>query len=833
MTPTKEAQQPEPIGSISTRDIGAEMRSSYIDYAMSVIVGRALPDVRDGLKPVHRRILFTMDEMGLKYNKPYKKSARVVGDVLGKYHPHGDSAVYDALVRMVQDFSLRHPLIDGQGNFGSVDGDPAAAYRYTECRLARIADELLVDIDKNTVDFVENFDGSMEEPTVLPARIPNLLVNGSTGIAVGMATNIPPHNLGEICDAVSAYIDNPEIETKELMGIIKGPDFPTGGIVRGRTGIFDYFETGRGSIRIQARTEIEEIRGKREAIIITELPYQVNKAHLLENIANLVRDKKIPDISDIRDESDRRGMRAVIEVKRDGNANVVLNQLFKHTAMESSFGVIMLALVDGRPRVLPVRRVLGHYLEHRKTVVVRRTRFELRKALDRAHILEGFLIALKFIDKVIKIIRGAQDQAEARKKLMKEFELSQVQAQAILDMRLHQLTRLSATDIKAEHDGLLKLIEELRSILANPKKVLSIIRKELAALKDRYGDERRTAITAEAAELSLEDLIQKEEVVITLSNGGYIKRIPLATYRTQGRGGKGVTGQSMKEADFIEHLFVTDSHATLLMFTNRGKVYAMRAYEVPEGVRTSKGKAAVNLLHITGEEKITSVKAIRSFDEKKGQESYLTMCTRAGTVKRTALKDFANIRRTGIAAITLLEGDVLVDVQRTSGGDEIVIGTLKGRAIRFPEKNVRVMGRQAKGVRGIRLAKGDEVIGMEFCPGGEETTLLTVCEHGYGKRTALSEYRGQNRGGGGVITIKATARNGEVIGIKIVNDSDDLMVMTGGGMTIRLHCKDIKTISRNTQGVRIVRVKTGDVVARIAPVVRENGGKPAEPEAAQ
>ena len=820
----------ESLSNVVTRDIGEEMKASYIDYAMSVIVGRALPDVRDGLKPVHRRILYTMDEMGLKHNKPYKKAARVVGDVLGKYHPHGDMAVYDAMVRMVQDFSMRHPLIDGQGNFGSVDGDPAAAYRYTEVRLAAIADEMLIDIEKDTVDFAPNFDGSMVEPLVLPAKLPNLLVNGSTGIAVGMATNIPPHNLVEVCDAVEAVIDNPRIDPKELMKLLKGPDFPTGGIIRGKTGIKDYFETGRGSVRIQAKTEIEELKGNREAIIVTELPYQTNKAQLLENIADLVRDKKIPDISDIRDESDRRGMRVVIEIKRDGNANVVLNQLFKHTAMETSFGVIMLALVEGRPRILPVRDVLAHYVEHRKIVVTRRTRFELKKALDRAHILEGFLIALKNIDKVIKLIRAAKDSGEAREGLIKEFQLTKIQAQAILDMRLHQLTRLSVGEIEKEHAQLQKLIEELREILRNPKKVLAIIRKEIAGLREKYGDKRRTQITTERAELTLEDLIQKEEVVITVSNGGYVKRIPVDTYRAQGRGGKGVTGQSMKEEDFIEHLFVTDSHATLLLFTNRGKVYALKAYEIPEGARAGRGKALVNLLQLSGEEKATSAIAIRSFEEAKGKESYLTLCTRLGTVKRTALADFANIRRTGIAAITLEEGDVLVEAQHTTGKDEIIIGTKNGRAIRFPEGDVRVMGRSARGVRGVRLAEDDQVVGMEACQEKDGKTLLTVCERGYGKRTELKEYRDQHRGGGGIITIKATERNGTVVGIKLVTDKDGLMVMTESGMAIRIRCADIKTISRNTQGVRLVRLNEGDRVARVAPVAadQEGGELPAD-----
>ena len=816
---------PEPSGSIITRDIGEEMKSSYIDYAMSVIVGRALPDVRDGLKPVHRRILFTMDEMGLKYNKAYKKAARVVGDVLGKYHPHGDSSVYDALVRMVQDFSMRQPLIDGQGNFGSIDGDPPAAYRYTECRLERISDEILSDIDKDTVDFSPNFDGSMQEPVVLPAKFPNLLVNGSQGIAVGMATNIPPHNLSEVCKAAIAYLEDPKIENKGILQIIKGPDFPTAGIVRGRKGIIDYFETGRGSVRTQARTEIEPLKGNRNAIIVTELPYQVNKATLLENIANLVRDKKIQDISDIRDESDQRGMRVVIEVKRDGNPNVVLNLLYKHTAMESSFGVIMLALVDGRPRVMSMRDMIGHWTEHRKVVVVRRTKFELKKALDRAHILEGFLAALKNLDKVVKLIRASTDQAEARDKLMETFKLSKLQAQAILDMRLHQLTRLSSSEIQREYDELQKTIAELRGILESPKKIVKIIKDELEYIIEKYGEKRRTEVTTERAEMTLEDLITKEEVVVTISSSGYVKRIPLSTYRVQGRGGKGVTGQSMKDEDFIEHLFITDSHATLLMFTNRGKVYALRAYEVPEGGRTSRGKAMVNLLQISGEEKITSVIAIRSFAEKKGKESFLVMCTRMGTIKRTALADFANIRRSGIAAIGLAEGDVLVEAQHTHGNDEIIIATLRGMAIRFKESDVRVMGRSARGVRGIRLGKGgkdDEVIGMQSADSDSEKTLLTVCENGFGKRTALSEYRGQGRGGGGTITIKATERNGAVVAVKLVTDEDDLMVMTIGGMAVRLDCSQIKTISRNTQGVRLVRLKPNDKVASVEPVVRES-----------
>ncbi len=821
MSKTEETKPQESSGNILPRDIGAEMKASYIDYSMSVIVGRALPDVRDGLKPVHRRILYAMHSEGLASNKKYSKCAGVVGEVLKKYHPHGDMAVYDALVRMVQDFSLLHPLVDGQGNFGSVDGDPAAAYRYTECRLSKFGENLLADIEEETVDFVPNFDGNTVEPTVLPSQSPNLLVNGSSGIAVGMATNIPPHNLTEVCDAAIALIKDPNLDSKELFKILKGPDFPTGGIIRGRAGIRDYFETGRGSVRIQAKTDIEDIKGGRQAIIVTELPYQVNKATLLETIAGLVRDKKIPDISDIRDESDRSGMRVVIEVKRDGNANVVLNQLFKHTALETSFGVILLSLVDGRPRILPVREIIGHFIQHRKTVVTRRTKFQLKKALDRAHILEGFLIAVKNIDRVIKIIRGAKDSEEARQKLIAEFELSKIQAQAILDMRLSQLTKLSVGDLEAEYDALKKRIAELKGILADVQKIMAIVVKELEEVKKSFAQERRTQITSEAAEMSLEDLIAKEDVVISLSNSGYIKRIPVTTYQAQGRGGKGVTGADVKEEDFIEHFFITDTHATLLFFTNRGRAFALRAFEVPEAGRASRGKAVVNLLALTGEEKITSSIAIRSFEEKKGKESFLVMCTRNGTIKKTPLSEFEHIRRSGLIALSLDEGDVLVEVQHTSGSDGLLIATKAGMAIRFSESDVRAMGRTAMGVRGIRLDKGDQVIGMEAFPSDSKKTLLTVCENGFGKRTDLSEYRGQHRGGSGIITIKATERNGTVIGVKLVTDEDDLMVMTEKGKMIRLRCKDIKVISRNTQGVRLVRMDEEDKVARVSPVAAE------------
>jgi DNA gyrase subunit A len=812
---------------IVDRDISEEMKSSYIEYSMSVIVGRALPDVRDGLKPVHRRVLYTMDDMGLQHNKPFKKSARIVGDVMGKYHPHGDASIYDTLVRMAQSFSLRYMLVDGQGNFGSVDGDPAAAMRYTEARLSGIAGELLADIEKETVKFVPNYDGSMTEPSVLPAKLPNLLVNGSSGIAVGMATNIPTHNLAEVCDATIAVMENPDIETKELMKIIKGPDFPTGGIIRGRKGIKNYFETGRGSITTQARAEIEEMKGNRECIAITEIPYQVNKATLIENIAELVKEKKIPDISDIRDESDRRGMRIVIEIKRDGNAQVVLNQLYKHTQMEASFGVIMLAIVDGRPRVLPIKEVMQQYVRHRRLMVVNRTKYDLKRALARAHILEGYLIALQNIDAVVEIIKKSKDSLEAKGKLMAKFALSEIQSQAILDMRLHQLTRLETGAIEEEHRGLMKLIGELKAILADPKRVLKIIIDELKEMKEKYGDKRQTEITGEAAELDIEDLIPEEDVIITMSHGGYIKRIPADTYKVQGRGGKGIIGSDVKEEDFIEKLFVTSSHATILMFTTRGKVYALKGYEIPEGNRTSRGKAIVNLLQIK-DERVTSVLAIESFSEAKGKEAYIVMCTRKGNIKKTPIGDFANIRRGGIIAIGLEDGDVLTSVGHTDGKYEIIIGTREGMSIRFSESDVRSMGRGAMGVRGIRLGKADTVIGMEVAEPKTKKTLLTVCVNGYGKRTDLDEYRHQNRGGSGVITIKATDRNGAVVGLYLVENKDHLMVMTEKGKIIRMGCKDLRVISRNTQGVRLVRMEEGDRIASVEPVV-DDGENPAPP----
>ncbi|WP_178337804.1 DNA gyrase subunit A [Candidatus Avelusimicrobium facis] len=826
---TGAAQEPQQnnvdlFGNIQQRDIAGEMRSYYIDYAMSVIVGRALPDVRDGLKPVHRRVLYSMNEMGLKYNKAYKKSARVVGDVLGKYHPHGDTAVYDTLVRMVQDFSLRKPLIDGQGNFGSIDGDSAAAMRYTECRLQKIADEMLNDLDKETVKMIPNYDGSLMEPSVLPAKVPALLVNGSAGIAVGMATNIPTHNLGEVCDGIIAYIKNPSISTKEMMKIIKGPDFPTGAIIRGTKGIYEYFETGRGSVKVQATTEIEERKGGREAIIVTAIPYQVNKTALIESIVALVRDKKVTDIADIRDESDRRGMRLVIEVKRDGNAQVVLNHLYKHTQLQTSFPVNMLAIVDGRPRVLSLKEVMKAYVKHRQEVVTNRTKFDLNKAQRREHVLAGLLIAIAHMDEVVAIIRGSKDVPSAKLALMNTFKLSEVQAQAILDMRLHQLTQLSSAAIEQEQKDLLKLIAELQGILADPQKILDIIVNELTELKKNYGDPRRTEIGPDMTDFSMEDFIEKEDVVITISNDGYAKRIPLSTYKSQNRGGKGIIGGKTKEEDFMEHLFITSSHATILMFTNRGRVFALRAFEIPEGNRMSKGKALVNLLQLTGEEKVTSAVAIEDFNPKEheGEKAYLFMCTRMGSVKRVELDQFANIRKSGIIAIGLDEGDVLISVQMTYGQSDIIIATKHGKSIRFDEQEARAMGRPAKGVRGINLSKGDEVVGMEQAPReGEQPDVLSVCENGFGKRTAFSEYKRQRRGGMGVITIKTSERNGSVVGIKLVDESKDLMVVTEKGMTIRTRCEEIRSVGRNAQGVRLVKLEEGDKIARIAPVVKD------------
>jgi DNA gyrase subunit A len=802
---------------IIPRSIEEEMKNCYMDYAMSVIVGRALPDVRDGLKPVHRRILYSMKELGLVHNKAYRKSATVVGDVLGKYHPHGDMAVYDSIVRMVQDFSLRYPLIDGQGNFGSIDGDSAAAYRYTEIKMEKITDELLKDIDKDTVNFTPNFDGSREEPVVLPALLPNLLVNGSSGIAVGMATNIPPHNATEVIDGVIALIDNPEIEIKDITKIIKGPDFPTGATICGKTGIIDAYNTGRGSVRIRATCEVEEMGGNKERIIVTELPYQVNKANLMTSIAELVKDKKINGISDLRDESNNEGMRMIIELKRDENAQIILNQLYKHTQLENSFGIIMLALVNNRPRVLNIKEVLHYYLEHRKEVTTRRIKFELAKAEDRSHILEGLLKAIDHLDAIIKIIRGSDDSESARIKLMEEFDFSKVQAQAILDMRLHQLTALERGKLEEEHNELKALITELKSILADYKKMMKVIRDELVALRDNYGDKRRTKITAAATDIDIEDLIDEEDVVVTISNTGYVKRIPMSTYRAQHRGGKGVTGMTTKEEDFVEDIMVTSTHAYMLFFTNQGKVYWLKVYDIPEASRISKGKAIINLVNLSHGEKVTAAIPIREF---KDGEHYLVMVTRLGNIKKTDLRHFDNPRKAGIIAISLEEGDTLVDVKLTNGKQDIVLASKQGLAIHFEEKDIRSMGRGAKGVRGIRLGKDDIVIGMDIVEG--DGTFLVATENGFGKRTNISEYRTQGRGGKGVINVKTTERNGTVIGVKTVHNDDEIILITQNGMIIRQPVKGISVIGRNAQGVRLIRMEEGDKLVSIARVKIED-----------
>lgn len=804
---------------IIPRNIEDEMKDSYIDYSMSVIVGRALPDVRDGLKPVHRRILYTMDEMGLAHNKSYKKSARVVGDVLGKYHPHGDSAVYDALVRMVQDFSLRYPLIDGQGNFGSIDGDPPAAMRYTEVKMDRITSEMLEDIDKNTVDYMPNYDGSLKEPLVLPAALPNLLLNGSSGIAVGMATNIPPHNLAEIVDAIFACMDNKDIEFPELMKIIKGPDFPTAGTICGTKGIKDYFTTGRGSVKIRAKTQIEDIKANRQAIIVRELPYQVNKATLLSTIAGLVRDKKIEDISDLRDESNRKGIRVVIEIKRDGNAQVVLNQLYKHTQMSISFGVILLALVENKPKVLNIKEIIFHFIDHRCEIVRRRTQFDLNKAEDRAHIVEGLKIAVENMDRIVKIIRESKDSDEAKKGLIKEFSLSSKQVQAILDMRLHQLTGLERQKLQKEYLELIKTMERLRSILADPKKVMNVVKEELLKLKEKYGDKRRTDIVGEIQDMNIEDLISEEDVVVTLSHAGYVKRLPVTTYKSQRRGGRGVTGMTTRDEDFIEHLFICTTHSYLLVFTDRGRMYWLKVYAIPEGGRTSKGKAVVNLVQLSqSNEKITAAISVKSFEGLKG--NYLLMITANGTIKKTELDNFSNPRRGGIIAIGLDEKDTLIDVKLTNGKQEVIIATKEGLAIRFKEEDVRSIGRSGQGVRGIRLENNDEVVGMAIIRQGE--SLFTVTENGFGKRSEVDLYRRQSRGGKGVINMRTTERNGKVVGIRRVKDEDDVVLMTMQGIVIRQPVKGISQIGRNTQGVRLVKLEPSDKLAAMAYIINED-----------
>lgn len=790
-----------------------EMKHSYIDYAMSVIVGRALPDVRDGLKPVHRRILFAMSELGLAHNKPYKKSARIVGEVLGKYHPHGDMAVYDTLVRMVQDFSLRYPLIDGQGNFGSVDGDNAAAMRYTEARLARVSDELLGDIEKETVKFVPNFDESLTEPSLLPAKLPNLLVNGSSGIAVGMATNIPPHNLSEVVDAVVAYIKDEGISIKDLSKIIKGPDFPTGGLICGRDGIKQAYETGRGRIAMRARAAVETSKGGREAIIITEIPYQVNKAMLIEKIASLVEDKKIEGISDIRDESDREGMRIVVELKRDAVAQIVLNQLFKHTQMQDTFGIIMLALVDGEPKVLNLKEIIRQYVEHRVDVVTKRTQFELDKAEKRAHILEGLKVALANLDRIIKVIKQSKSPDAAKEALMVTFKLSEIQAKAILEMQLQRLTALERDKIEAEYLELIKKIEYYKMVLKSRKKILEIIEEECLELKKQYGDERRTEIVAAETDIEIEDLIAEEDVLITISYSGYIKRMPVAAYRKQQRGGVGITGAGVREEDFIKHLFLASTHDYILFFTDKGKVYWRKAFEIPQASRQSQGKAIVNLLSVESGEHITSYLQVKEFDDK----HYILMVTKQGQVKKTRLDAYSNPRSKGIAAITLKQGDVLEECVITNGSNEIFLATKEGKAIRFSEKGAREMGRTASGVRGIRLSKKDEVIALAVAE--KDSEVLTVTSLGYGKRTPIKDYRLQSRGGKGIINVKCTAKNGEVLSAIMVREDDEIIVITQNAMVVRTAVKNIRSCGRSTQGVRLISLKDKDRVASCARVV--------------
>ncbi|NQT95352.1 MAG: DNA gyrase subunit A [Candidatus Omnitrophica bacterium] len=801
---------------IRKRYVEEEIKDSYINYAMSVIVGRALPDVRDGLKPVQRRILYAMNGLALQHSKPYKKSARIVGDCLGRYHPHGDSAVYDALVRMVQDFSLRYPLVDGQGNWGSVDGDPAAAMRYTEARMDAIADELLGDIDKETVDFVPNFDGSLGEPTVLPATLPTLLVNGCSGIAVGMATNMPPHNLNEIADAAIRVIEEPALDTKELMKIVKGPDFPTGATICGKSGIKSAYTTGRGIIKLHARAQIEELKGGKEAIIVTEIPYQVNKANLIESIARLVTDKKIEGIADIRDESDKEGIRIVIDLRRERPAQVILNQLYKHTQLASTFGIIMLALVNNQPRVLTLRQLIDLYIGHRKDIITRRTRFMLRKAQDRAHILEGLKIALKHIDRIIKTIKQSKDARQAKAALVKNFDLSEKQAQAILEMQLQRLTALERSKLEAEYLELIKKIELYESILASEKKILGIVKDELNELKKKYGDDRRTDIVGEVEDLKIEDLIAEEDFVITISHKGYIKRLPVSAYKRQKRGGRGVAGADLKEEDFIEHMFMATTHEHILFFTNTGKVFWLKVHEIPQAGRISKGKAIVNLLQLVPGEFISAFVRVKDFEA----GGYLVMATQKGVIKKTELSAYANPRKGGIIGITIAEGDNLISVAATDGKQEVVLATKEGKAIRFKEKDVRNMGRGAKGVRGITLSKKDELIGMVVAR--EDATLLTISGKGFGKRTPAGEYRLQSRGGKGIINIKTTDKTGLAVGLKMVGDKDEVMIVTESGIIVRIPVKGIRSSGRSTQGVRVIALKDPkDKVSAVTSVVKE------------
>jgi DNA gyrase subunit A len=803
-------------GNILPINIVDEMKTSYIDYAMSVIVSRALPDVRDGLKPVHRRILFAMNELGLTADKPHRKCARIVGDVLGKYHPHGDTAVYDALVRMSQDFSTRYPLVDGHGNFGSVDGDGAAAMRYTEARMTKIAYEMLRDINSNTIDYTLNFDETQKEPSVLPSRYPNLLVNGSSGIAVGMATNIPPHNLREVIDGVIEIIDNPDVTIDQLMKKIKGPDFPTGGIILGMNEVRSAYNTGRGKIKVRAKANIEQINNSRYRIVVTEIPYQVNKSRLIEKIADLVKDKRIEGVSDLRDESDRKGMRIVVELKRDVNPNVVLNLLYKHTQMQETFGVIMLALVNNEPKVLNLRQILDHYLAHQREVIIRRTQFDLDKAEARAHILEGLIIALDNIDAVIKLIRSSKTVPIAREGLIENFSLSEKQAQAILDMRLQRLTGLEREKIEEEYKELIELIKKLKEILASDQLILNIIKEELQEIKKKYGDDRRTGFDIDVSEFDMDDLIEEEDVVITLTHFGYIKRLPSDTYRSQRRGGRGVAALSTREDDFVEHLFITSTHHYLLFFTNKGKVYRLKTYEIPEASRQARGTAIVNILQLDPGEVVTTLIPIKKFRP----DRYLLMVTKNGSVKKTDLTEFDSSRRTGLVAISLREEDELIGVRLTNGEKEIIIGTKKGFAIRFDEKDVRPMGRTAMGVRGINLRKNDEVIGMDLV--SERSYLLAISNKGFGKMTDLDAYRTQARGGKGVTTYNITEKTGELVGIRVVTTEDEIMLINNHGIVIRIEASGISQMGRNTQGVTLMRVdKDNEVICAAKVYVSE------------
>ncbi|MFZ1976599.1 MAG: DNA gyrase subunit A [Bacteroidota bacterium] len=798
-------------------DIEEEMRGSYIDYSMSVIVSRALPDVRDGMKPVHRRVLFGMHELGNNSNKPYKKSARIVGEVLGKYHPHGDMSVYDTMVRMAQDFSMRYLLVDGQGNFGSVDGDSAAAMRYTEARLTRLAEDMLRDLDKDTVNFVPNFDDTLKEPSVLPALVPNLLCNGASGIAVGMATNIPPHNLREVIDGCIAYIKDSTVSNEKLIKYIPAPDFPTGGIIYGYEGVKEAYTKGRGRIVVRARVNVETGKGDRQRIVVTELPYQVNKAFLIAKIAELVGDKKIEDISDVRDESDRDGMRIVIELKRETTPEVVLNNLYKHTQMQTTFGVIMLALVDGRPQILQLRDMIRHFIEHRNQVIVRRTKYELSEAEKRAHILEGYIIALDNIDEVIALIKKSKDVDSAKLGLMKKFKLSEIQAKAILDMRLQRLTGLERKKVEDEYRETIKLIEKLKTILKNKQLQLKIIEEELLSIKEKYGDERRTEIIYKAEEFNIEDMIAEEEVVITISHGGFIKRFPVSGYRRQTRGGKGVTGAATREDDFVEHMFIASTHDYILIFTDQGRCYWLKVFEIPEGSRITKGKSINNLISKSPDEAIASFISVKEFDEK----HFVFMFSEQGLVKKVVLSEFSNPRKNGIVAANLKDKDRLTDVKLTDGTQDIVIGTHNGMAIRFHEDEIRPMGRSASGVRGVKLGKGDMVIGAVNLR-HKGTTILIATERGFGKRSHEGEYRISHRGGKGIITVKISDKTGKMVAIKEVVKSDDIVVVTTNGMIIRQHTSDIRVAGRNTQGVRLIRLNEGDSIADLAAVVNED-----------